>query len=448
MPVSSFVFYFVAEILVVSLVICFFLIFHIRNLKTLVRALEAKISSLRVMIKRTRGEARQAVANLEKIRQQKPKNYLDFLEEQVERTRSHHEKLKPDRDIVLDIDPESPLDRQAASLRHAFLIAEQESMYSGGDDHHADWNVVESKLGQLIQFYKDNLVVSIQPTVDIEDDNSIEVEQLRKRIEHLEEFKKLYFELEKKWEAVSDNADDYHQRLLSMGQSLGAGEDFEQLLDSYAKNFNDFGLNLSEQSQAGSYQKPQYGSVEIDPSRPSVGKMVIANQEEVQRLRNMAVDQHKVIQELKRKLVGANTAEQKDDVIRELTSQMDRQERFLKESETCAKLMEDEMNRMLEENHILREQLENSGGNAEEMERLESIIADLTDASQEMLSAIATLEQENRELKSAGYGSGGSTADSDALKEKLAQAQQSLLDLQAQHLELEERYLDMKRKAK
>jgi hypothetical protein len=445
MPVSSFVFYFVAEILAVALVICFFLIFHVRNLKILVRALEAKISSLRVMIKRTRTEARQAAANLEKVRQQKPKNYLDFLDEQIERTRNHHEQLKPDRDIVLDIDPESPMNRQAVSLRHAFLIAEQEAMYSGGDDHHADWAVVESKLSQLIQFYKDNLASANQTSYQEQD--TTEVDQLRKRIENLEEFKKLYFDLEKKWEAVSDKADDYHQRLLSMGQSMGAGDEFEELLDGYAKNFNDFGFDLADQGQSGSVRKPQYGGVEIDPHQPSVGKMVIANQEEIQRLRNMAVDQHKVIQELKRKLVGASTIEQKDEVIIELTAQMERQERFLKESETCSKLMEDEMNRMMEENEQLRHQVETgAGGNPEEMERLESIIADLTDASQEMLTAISTLELENRELKSSG-GS-GNQAETDSLKEKLAQTQQNLLDLQAQHLELEERYLDMKRKNK
>jgi hypothetical protein len=450
MPVSPFVFYFVAEIMVVLLIICLFLLFHVRGLKNLISALEAKILSLRVMIKRTRGEARQAAANLEKIRQQKPKNYLDFLDEQIERTRTHHEKLKPDRDIVLDIDPESPADRQAASLRHAFLIAEQEAMYSGGDDHHPDWNVLEAKFSQLIQFYKDNLSsASIQP-VGIED--TTEVDQLRKRIENLEEFKKLYFELEKKWEAVSDNADGYHQQLLAMGQSMGAGEDFENLLDNYAKNFNDFGLNLGDPTQLTVTPKSQYGSVEIDPNKPSVGKMVIANQEEIQRLKNMAVDQHKVIQELKRKLVGASSVEQKDEVIEEMAKQMERQERFLKESETCAKLMEDEMNRMSEENQMLREQLEQSSGSAnpEDIQRLENIIADLTDASQEMLSAISTLEQENRELKESGAGSGvdSSAAEVDNLKNKLSQTQQNLLDLQAQHLELEERYLDLKRKQK
>jgi hypothetical protein len=448
MLVSSFVFYFVAEILVVLLIICLFLLFHVRGLKNLISALEAKILSLRVMIKRTRGEARQAAANLEKIRQQKPKGYLEFIDEQIERTRAHHEELKPDRDIVLDIDPESPMERQAASLRHAFLIAEQEAMYSGGDDHHADWAVLEAKFTQLIQFYKDNLTALPIDAIDVED--STEVDQLRKRIEHLEEFKKLYFDLEKKWEAISDSADGYHQQLLVMGQSMGAGEDFEQLLDNYAKTFNDFGLNLGEPNQSSTYQKSQFDGVEIDPNKPSVGKMVIANQEEIQRLKNMAVDQHKVIQELKRKLVGANTVEQKDEIIDEMSKQMERQERFLKESETCAKLMEDEMNRMSEENQLLREQLSQAGSaDPQEVERLENIITDLTDASQEMLSAISSLEQENRELKSGGSAAAASSAtDSEALKSKLSQTQQNLLDLQAQHLELEERYLELKRKQK
>jgi translation initiation factor 1 (eIF-1/SUI1) len=441
MPVSSFVFYFIAEMLAVVVIICFFLIFHVRGLRSLISALESKVTSLRLMIKNTRSEARQAVANLEKIRQQKPKGYLEFLDEQIERTRTHHEELNPDRDIVLDIDTESPIDRQVASLRHAFLIAEQESMYAGGDDHNVDWDVIESKLGQLIQFYKINIDIPVADTGPQND--YVDIDKLHQRISHLEEFKKLYFDLQKKWDEITDGADDYHQRLLVMGKGMGADAGFEELLGDYAKHFNSFSIKSGDDEISNDYAKPQYGTVEMDPTKPTVGQLVIANQEEVQRLRNMAIDQHKLIQELKRKLAGANTVEQKDAIIEEMSHQMERQERFLRESETCSKLMEAEMGRLFEENQQLRNSLQDVGADTEEIQRMEGIISDLTNASQDMLAAISSLEQENREIKS-----NAPVGDDPALKEKLASTQQKLLDLEAQHLELEERYLDLKRKTK
>ena len=169
----------------------------------------------------------------------------------------------------------------------------------------------------------------------------------------------------------------------------------------------------------------------------------------------MAVDQHKIIVELKRQLLDSKSEESREEVISQLADQLEQQQRFLKEAETCTQLLEDELSRTIEENEQLRSDLESSG-DGEDMEKLESMVSDLTSESRDMLSTIAALEAENSQLKNAleegessssdAQSSNPNDVDLDALKEKLNEAQQELLELQAQHIELEERYLELKMK--
>jgi len=213
--------------------------------------------------------------------------------------------------------------------------------------------------------------------------------------------------------------------------------------------------------------------------------VVIANQEEVLRLRNMAIDQHKMILSLRQQLESAQSIEEKDAAIAALHKQLERHERFLKESDICAKQVEAELERTLTRNHELEQQLlaaqqvvdsdvktmqaelartlvenealeqqlvelKQQGGGAsasdDEMEQLKKIIEDFTHQSCEMLGAIEQLEQEARVLREqlTGAEAGVAPAEMTALQQQLAEAERELLSLQAQHVELEERYLELK----
>ncbi len=275
-------------------------------------------------------------------------------------------------------------------------------------------------------------------------DNSEEIEAYKKRIENLEGFKKLFFEMESKWETAKGQAEEYHEQLMAVGLQLGGGESFEKLLNDYSANFDELGGIIVS---GGDSVTPVNGdTIEIDGRTPSVGKMVIANQEEMQRLKNMAVDQHKVITELKRKLIDASTPEQQAQVADELTGQLEQQERFIKETETCTKLLEGELERTAQENEQPRKDL-NGTDSAEETEKLQQMVGDFTAESQDMLKTIGAMEEENQALKTQlESGAGGDAANVDVLKDKLGGVQQELLNLQTQHIELEERYLELKMK--
>lgn len=451
MPDSDVFIYFIAELAVLLLVICVFLLLNIGSLKKLIRKLEEKILSLRQSVGLSRKETKAALKKLADKEKIKPKAFLDYLDEEIEGTRSHHQSLNPDRDIVLDITPDTPVERQAASLRHAFLIAEKEARYAGDADN-SSWDVLQAKFQQIIQFYQSMAPAEKlpeEPELPAADDHSEEIENYKKRIENLERFKKLFFDMEGEWESAKKLAEDYCQQLMAMGKDLGAGEDFEYTLNKYSQSFQEIEGMIADGVDGENNAKKAPLEGDIDNRQQSVGKMVMANQEEMQRLRNMAVDQHKVITELKKKLYAAKSAEEQQVVIEELSHQLEQQERFLQEAETCTRLIEDELSRTLKENEALRHQIEEAGGgqlDSEEAGRLESMLDDLTNESKEMLGTIALLEKENQSLRDQVNTGANSDEHVEMLTEKMGEMQQELLNLQTQHIELEERYLELKMK--
>ncbi len=407
------------------LIACLFLLFHVRGLRELIAALEAKVVSLRKVLRGARSEATEARSELAAMRRQS-RDFADYLEEQITATRNQHLSLQPDRDIVLDIAPDSPLERQALALRYALLIAEKES-WEATEGKGCDWDVIGAKLGAIIDFYQQHAPVpAVEPDAGAGDEASAlqqTIDSQRRQIANLERFRQLYFDGEKRWHEASSRADGYLEELRALGQTLGGGSEFDALLHQY----NDVYARLGEFMTRNPEQE----------QRAAPAQRVIVNQDEVNRLRNMAVDQHKVILQLKKQLAEAQSIEQKDAAIAELQKQLDRQARFLKESETCTRLLEDELNRTLDENQLLREQAD--GGGAEQQE-LQQLVSDLTRESREMLSAITVLEEENRRLQ-AGLLDGG---DSTALRDQLQGAQSELQSLQQRYVELEERYLELK----
>ena len=278
------------------------------------------------------------------------------------------------------------------------------------------------------------------------------IDNQKRHIENLERFKKLFFDADEKWHTASLQAEQYRQELMEKSRQFNGGEDFDDLLAKYSQVYNDFGATLAADKDTPRAAEP---AREVGSEAPSVGRVIIANQEEVQRLRNMAVDQHKMILRLRQELEGAQSVEEQQRMIEELHKQLERHERFLKESDICTKQLETELERVLEENHALKMKVmqikqekatstADSQGDAD-AEQMANIIQDFTRQSSEMLNALEQLEAECNELRQrvAGVAS-ADTPQIEQLKQQLASAQQELLTLQTQHIELEERYLELK----
>jgi hypothetical protein len=495
MPESPIVLLVIAEVAVALLLLCVFLLLHVRSLRQLVAALEEKIISVRDTLKTTRQDFKAVRQRLFEREQNPSLSYGEQIDAQIDATRNYHLSLDPDRDIVLDIEPDTTMERQAAALRHAFLIAEKEAALAS-ENEEIDWGILHGKLAQIIQFYQQGAAAA-QPLQAIDLDNldelspqtdNGELETLReqlatqsRQVANLEKFKKLFFDTEEKWRSATTLADQYRQQLLARTQEIG-DTGIDELLTQYTNAYGNFGAELADER---GHARGAGHVIEIDAERPSVGRAVIANQEEMLRLRNMAIDQHRMIVSLRQQLDNANSLEEKDAALAELHKQLERHERFLKESDICAKQVEAELERTLMRNHELEQQLQivqedvdsgakqiqeelartlvenqaleqqlielrqRTGGqeaSGEELEQLKKIIEDFTYQSCEMLGAIEQLEQEARSLREQLEGGAGASTveEAAALQQQLAEAERELLSLQAQHVELEERYLELK----
>lgn len=442
-------FYFVGfELAVVLLIACFVFLAHIRGLRKLITALEEKVLAQRDSLRVTRATFDALKSELQSLRTAASRGYSDFLEEQLDVTRNRHVGLNPDRDIVLDIAADAPLERQILALRHAFLIAEQESALAA-DSKGIDWDVLEAKLGQILDFYQQPSPMEPELEIDAAGDtaaDSADDDHQQRHIANLQKFRQLYFDVERKWREARAEAERYHQQLSALGQSLGASEEFDALLQQYVQVY----AGVDGLLESGG-RDPDDDTVEQRP--PSVGHIVIANQEEIQRLRNMAVDQHKIILELKRQLVDADSLEAKDRLIEEMSAQLDRNQRFLKESDACIQQLEADISHLLTENQALKKTAPAEDKstvaaaatavvNSDEVDLLRGLVSSFTEQSRDMLGAIAVLEEDNRKLMAQSQDK--PDADVGDVKARLAQTQQELLKLQTQYLELEERYLELK----
>lgn len=472
MPDSSILLMIGMEIAVVLAVLVGLALLRARNLSKIGAALESKVIELRQALKSVRSELSGARAELAQARSQP--DYCELIDAQIGATRNHHLALNPERDIVLDMALDAPAERRAVSLRHAFLIAEKEAWLASDDGREVDWGVLEGKLGQIIQFYEQPVAPAdtIFAETDALDALDLEgeiaegasavnaefaalqevVENQKRHIENLERFKQLFFDADDKWRKAGKQAEQYRQEILAQSRSLNAGADFNALLENYNRVYVEFGraLTVDDEQPRGLAAS----AIEVGGDQISVGRIVIANQEEMQRLRNMAVDQHKMILRLRQELEDAQTVEEKDRVIGELHKQLERHERFLKESDICTKQLENELERALEENHALKSgvlEIKPSAESAQivntDVEQMASIIEDFTKQSGEMLNALEVLESECNELRLQLKNAQTASVDSasvDGVKQQLAAAQQELLNLQTQHIELEERYLELK----
>ncbi len=403
-----------AEIAVLLLLLCFFLLFQNRKLRLAMQKLHSRMERLVKDLKAARSavkEARQAPA-------EPSADYKHFLKEHLNNVRERHSSLDSDRDIVLDIDPDTPLPRRVAALRYAILVAEKEA--TAKDGKAADWSLLERKYEQIFDFNQE-YAVAAEP---VEVDNS-EIEELRdelssakKRINNLERFKALYFDLEEKWESCRDTAQNHFHELTQLAADADNSGQLENALKSYHEAYGEVG-RLIEGGVDGQ-------TIVSGASGDTSG--------EIKHLRAVAADQHKIITELQRKLQQASSTEARVEVVEELQGQLEKQMRFVQESETCIQLMEDELSNANKELEQLRARLN-------VLPQIKTDLKDLREQNDDYEMQVHSLKSENRRLKSKIQNINAAppqdNGDARKLKRELAAAE-------ARFAELEEKFLDLK----
>lgn len=183
-------------------------------------------------------------------------------------------------------------------------------------------------------------------------------------------------------------------------EELGTTEDigtdaywnvFEQALAPLLINQNDAQHDLVTMIQTPS-SPPAHTSINITRQDPRAA-------DEIAKLHNIAADQYRTIHELQQKLMSAITAEQKELAIQAIQQQLERQIRFVHESETCIQLLEDELTKAHAEILLQDQSLNETSALHEENQHIKNALHSFTLESKGLINNIQTLENENDELK-------------------------------------------------
>ncbi len=397
------------ELSLLLILIILFLIFQNRSLKKLVGKLRSRMQTLVTEIRK--GPPKKAGAsNSGKY----DKNYRDFLKQQIKNTQARHLAVGSKQDIALDIDLAAPLPRRVAALRYAILQAEIEGCAEGDPN----WASFENKYEQIFTYFEE----FSGSTKNDDDANEVELltqelTNAKKRINNLEKFKALYFDLDERWQTSKDQAQKSYSELSGMAEQFEDSENYERLLNEYHAAYSEF----AEMLERGVEEQEELESLEEAKG-------------EIRHLRAVAAEQHSVITDLKRKLDESETDEEKALVAEELQGELSKQMRFVQESETCIKLLEDELSNANKELEQLRTRV-----NA--IPSLKSEVATLKDKNEELDNKLYSLQSDNRRISQKLEEINKAPPQESA---EIVKYKRALNDLQTKYNELEEKFLDLK----
>ncbi|WP_096087611.1 hypothetical protein [Agaribacterium haliotis] len=384
--------------------------------------------SLRKLVKQLRSKAQDLLQDLKVAKTQntkspsKEKNYHDYIEQQLQSTRKHHRSLDPSQDIALDLSLDSPLPRRAAALRNAVLLAEKEALDTSGDS--TSWPALRERYQQIFSFYEDYGEPLLEKDVDPQELEQLnaQLENARKRISNLEKFKQLYFNLEEQWKNSKDKAQDQFNNLSNMAQQLGAGEEFEAALGDYHQSYS----NITQLIERG------VDTRSIDEISADDG----AARREIEKLRSVAADQHRIIENLQAQLRNAATDEERHSIINTLQDELAKQSRFVQESETCIQLLEDELS-------TAHHELDQLKSKVNSLPAIKTELIEMRSRHDEMEIKLQASLNQNRQLKNRLKQS-GSASSSPVDAEENARLHKAITEWESRYNELEEKFLDLK----
>ncbi|PCK10048.1 MAG: hypothetical protein COA42_00150 [Alteromonadaceae bacterium] len=435
MQINSFAFIIAAEVAVVFLLLSVVLALQNRNLKNIIKKLQARmqeiVGDLKVLQNNTQTTQEPTPPSVSEVSapddtaSSEVRSYLDQISEQIQKTRDQHKRLGSDRDIVLDLAPDSELPRRAAALRYAMLLAEKEAL-TNTEDGEPKWELLKFKYEQIFSFYEDYTTEPENGASQEELDMlAEELTNAKKRISNLEKFKALYFDLEEKWAESKTEAQTHYDNLSQMASKIEDTDDseaFEGALMDYHAAYSDVNQMIESGIESSNIVEG--------------GKLNDATSGELKHLRSVAADQHRIISELqnKLKLAAASDNDISANLIDNLKTELNKQQRFIQESETCIQLMEDELRSANKEGEQLRSRLK-------ALPAMKTQLKELGNQKDEFELKVYAITSENRKLLKKLKEERSAAPVDDGRSTKL---KRELIDFEARYAALEEKYLDLK----
>lgn len=407
MQLSNFAIVAAIEIFALLIAVGTLLLWHTKKQRGLIRRQQEKLQQLILQIKQFTLPSVPA--------QPSGQTYKTHVLAQLAATRNRYYGFYPNGDLSAPPATQGALTRQALALRNSFLQTEERAILKGDGPLHLDW--------QAFEIFAERLLMVPEATGESE-----ELVNYKQRVENLERFKTLFFDMERQWENARHEAQNYYAQLSAMVGGVENADAFTDVLNRYNNVYAAIGEGFSTGNRL----------MQAASATTAIGCLNPASSEEIIKLRNVAADQHRIINQLQRKLEEAFTSEEKEAVIGELQQQLLRQTRFVQESEMCVQLLEDELAAASEKMNKQQQQLQESAGLQQENERVKETLQNFTLESKMLISKLLEKERENEMLISSNTQREAESPDA------LKKIQAEFATLKNQYVELETRYLDLK----
>jgi hypothetical protein len=360
------------EIYVILLIGAIVLFIHTRKLKSLLRRQQEKL----LMLLHERQQNQKTVIKTAHNLPIKPaQNYKSYLNEAIGATSEQYSQISPNNEIGAKQAEDSSQFQRILALRYAFLRAEElGTTESIGSTKY--WNIFQQALEPL-------LTSSNTHDKELKE----ELATYKKHIGQLEKFKLLFFDMEKQWANAQANAENYYEQLTSMSNEFAEKQGFSEILQQYHSVYNDIYKTIVETTSSPQliHNKSIINITRQDPRAVA----------EILKLRNVAADQHRTINQLQKKLAEATTAIEKETVFQELQQQLQRQTRFVQESETCIQLLEDELSKAHEELSLQGAMLAEQSAINEENQKMKDTLHSLSLENKDLANNLSRLEKES-----------------------------------------------------
>jgi len=461
LEISLALFLFLIEMIIALLVVIAVLFILNRAKKILVENLLKKLKQLESPAEEdadTPLEPPEQPEAIEDLADTEP-TYQEWIDIALDNTKEYHALCFETKKITLD--DSTSIDEQIIALRYIFLLSEKS--LARYDEKTPDfWAQLKNRLKKIIHAYE------VEEEEEEEDsaDNQGDVERLenelaslKQRISNLETFKKLFFDLQSKCSEIHQQGEAIHEQAQALVSSSDNPDGLNDLLDRYQQNFEALGSAMSAAA-------PTQQTIVTHKDSPGVNQVlqVNTNLEEIDKLKSVADDQHRIITQLRSELgtLSQSSEEEIEEKVHKIEEHMQQIEKSLAESEMCVQMLESDYHEAMEQVHALEQQLADL---STEHSSLQSSFADtqgaqtlvdkLTQESKEVMACMTTLEDDNEQLslqvkklklrlkaknkikpKSSGVDEG-------KLQAKLTEKEAEVLRLQTEYSQLEGQYLDV-----
>jgi len=302
------------------------------------------------------------------------------------------------------------------------MIAELSALENSNDPE-TTWIKIKNELTPLFQNYLAPVLSEQSDSNNTEDENlKAQLENSNKRIENLEKFKQLFFDLQSKLSLSVTDIETLNQQILTLLDGSDHSEEIKQIIEKNKSHYLEMGQMIGmdkEQHHDSVANKMDYSNALINERK-----------DEIKRLKGQISQQFEDIWQLQGRLSDTDA---KPPEAQELSAGIEMISRNLKDAEMCIETMDMEIQTLTSEITTLRKQRKELDGGGEavsaeqtkQLEEKEIMITRFSQESKELMNCITGLEDDNQ----AQY------SQIKKLEEKNTQLQAEYSSMEAKYLE-------------